>query len=71
MWQKNGRLKYVIFGIVTLLLFLSVASQPLWAASSQTPGRQTVPPTLEPKAYLPLVINNVSWASLQSGSWGR
>ncbi len=62
---RRGRILYFLLlsGLACALTLVLMPEAPGWAASSQSPGRQTVPthtpvPTLPPQAYLPVVLNH-------------
>ncbi len=51
--------KVFIVGVIVVLLLWATVSAPGWSMPGQSVMRQTVP-TLEPRAYLPLVLRNIA-----------
>jgi hypothetical protein len=59
---------------LTILILLGVLLSPLaiegtWASPNQDPSRQTVPPTLEPQAYMPSVTSNYPAPDQLQDNW--
>ena len=49
----------LVAGVILVLLLWATVSAPGWSMPDQNTVRQTVP-TLEPRAYLPLVMRNIA-----------
>jgi len=49
----------LVVGVILALLLWATVSAPGWSMPDQNTVRQTVP-TLEPRAYLPLVMRNIA-----------
>ena len=54
----------IISGI--LLSWLLPLTNPAWAGESHSPERQTVPPVLTPRAFLPLILKDIPGTETRS-----